>query len=72
MLAKTHFAPTLTKRHSTNQSQKHLTNTLHQPAIKRVLTAGQNLLTLVTVVSGLPDSLENLDEMGIYLGPNHG
>ena len=71
MLAKIHFAPTLTKRHKINQSQKHLTNTLHQPAIKRVLTAGQDLLTVFTVVSGLPDSLENLDEMGVYLGPPH-
>jgi hypothetical protein len=71
MLAKTHFAPTLTKRPLSNQSQKHLTNTLHQPAIKRVLTAGYDLLTVLTVVSGLPDSLENLDEMGVYLGPPH-
>ena len=71
MLAKTDFAPTLTEQHLINQSQKHFATILRQPAIKPILTAGQDFLTLFTVVSGVPDALENLDEMGIYLGPTH-
>jgi hypothetical protein len=71
MLVNTDFAPALTKQHLNNRSQKHLATILRQPAIKPILTVGQDFLTLFAVVSGVPDALENLDEMGIYLGPTH-
>jgi len=71
MLVKTHFTPALTEQHLVSQSQKYFAIILHQPAIKRVFRTGQSLLTVFTVVSGVPDVLENLDEMGIYLGPPH-
>lgn len=71
MLAETDFTPTATKRHKNNQSQEPFATILHQPATKLVLTASQNLLTVFTVVSGLSDSLGNLNEMGVYLGSPH-
>ena len=71
MLAETDFTPTVTERRKDNRSQKSFAITLRQPATKLVLTAGQNLLTVFTVVSGSPDSLGNLNEMGVYLGPPH-
>jgi hypothetical protein len=71
MLAKTDFAPALTEQHLITQPKNYFTTILRQPAIKLVVTAGQELLTLFAVVSGVPDSFENLDEMGIYLGPTH-
>jgi len=71
MLVKTHFAPALTKQHLFSQSQKYFATILHQPPIKRVFRAGQSLLTVFTVMSGVPDALENLDKMGIYLGLPH-
>jgi len=71
MLAKTDFAPALTERRKMNQSKKSFATILRQPATKLVLIASQNPLTVFTVVSGLPDSLGDLNEMGAYLGPPH-
>jgi len=71
MLGKTHFAPALTEQHLFSQSQKYFAGILHQPAVERIFCASQELLTVFTVVSGVPESLENLGEMGIYLGQSH-
>jgi hypothetical protein len=71
MLVKSDFAPAFTERHLIKQSQKTPVAILRQPVVKLALIAAQDLLTLFAIVSGLPDPLENLEEMGIYLGPTH-
>ena len=44
---------------------------LRRPVARLVLKAGTPALAFVTVFCGLPGSPEDLEKMGIHLGPTH-
>jgi hypothetical protein len=71
MATKTDFIPALREQHTIHQSRNLSSLILHQPALKFVFDAGIVLITFFAVFSGFPDSKENLEKMGISLGPNH-
>jgi hypothetical protein len=71
MVVKTDFVPALNGQLVIHRSQKFTAVILHQPALKFIFDAGIALLTLLAVLSGFPGSQENLEKMGVSLGPNH-
>ena len=71
MVVKTDFVPALNGQHAIHQSQEISAVILHQPALKFISDAGLAILTLFAVLSGFPSSQDNLEKMGVTLGPNH-
>jgi hypothetical protein len=71
MVLKTDFLPTLNAQHAIHPSQKFFAVILSQPALKSISNAGLAILTFLAVLSGFPGSQDNLEEIGISLGPNH-
>jgi len=64
MFIKADFVPALSRQHAINRARK-------TQAVKFISDAGQVILTFFAVFSGLSDSQENLEKMGISLGLNH-
>ena len=71
MVVKTDFVPALNGPHAIHQFQKISAVILHQSALKFISNAGLAILTLFAVLSGYPGSQDNLEKMGVTLGPNH-
>ena len=68
MYVKADFASTINGQHLIHQPQKFSAVILQQPAVKLILNMGQATLASLAVFSGLDNSPENLEMMGIYLG----
>lgn len=64
MAIKTDFLPAFIGQHAINRSRRVV-------AGKFILDAGLAILTFFAVFSGLIGSQENLEKMGVSLGPDH-
>jgi hypothetical protein len=71
MVLKTDFVPALHEQHALHQSQKFSAVILRQPALKFIYNTGLAILTVFAILSGFPGWQDNLEEMGVSLGPNH-
>jgi hypothetical protein len=71
MVIKTDHVPDATGQQPINTPRKSHSTLHSQPALRLAGNAGQALLTLFAVFSGLTGSQENLERIGIYLGPTH-
>jgi hypothetical protein len=71
MVVKTDFVSTLIEQRPITQNQTIKAAFLRQPAERFISDAGLALLTLFAVFSGFPGSQENLEKMGVSLGPKH-
>jgi hypothetical protein len=64
MVVKTDFVPALNGQHAIDPTRK-------VPAVKFISDASLVILTFFDIFSGFPGSQENLEKIGVYLGPNH-
>jgi hypothetical protein len=71
MVVNTDFVPILVEQRPITHNQSINAAFLRQAAVRFLSDAGLALLTLFAVFSGFPGSQENLEKMGVSLGPNH-
>lgn len=71
MVVKSDDSPAPIRQRPAKQPRKLYTALLNQPAARVVLNMALPLLMLFAVLSGYPDLQQDLEKMGIYLGPTH-
>jgi len=70
-VVKTDYAPSPIGQRPTNHPRRFPAAIRLQHAMRVILNVVLPLLVSFAVLSGLPGSQENLEKMGIYLGPTH-